>query len=128
MTDRTDIPPQDQLSRFIRDNKNHVALTKGIAKPRAFLPPKDRKLSVCHTQGMRQNQIWQIGDNWIGKEVQYRADMKAESVKKVNLKVILDNNPEYHVSITGWPEEKNLQLSLATELAYSSKLKIRNNP
>ena len=126
MTDRTDIPPQDQLSRFIR-SKQHVAPTKGTVKRNAFMPPPERKLSVCHTQGMRQNKIWQIGDSLLEKKVQYRADLIAESVIKVNLKVILDNNPEYHVNITGWPEDKNLQLSLATELAYSSKLKIRNN-
>lgn len=127
MTDRTEISPKNQLSRFIRDNKNHVAPTKGIVKPKAFLPPPDRKLSVCHTQGMMQKIIWQIGDNWLGKIVRYRADLIAESVTRIKLKVILDNNPEYHVNISGWPEDKNTQLSLATELASRSQLKTRDN-
>jgi len=126
MTVGSDISPKDQLSRFIR-SKSHISKDKGIVKSRAFLPAKNRELSVCHTQGMKQNQIWKIGDSWLSTTVQYRADLKAESVIMSNLKVILDNNPEHHVNITEWPEDKNLQKSIALELANLSSLKIRNN-
>ena len=120
------ISPNDRLSRFIR-SKRHIAISKHIVKPGAFLPPPNKKLSVFHTEHINEIRIWKLADAYIGleKRVEFRADIISKNIEDTNLSIELDNNPKFHGNIIGWPDGKDMQKACAMELASVAKLQIR---
>ena len=80
-------------------------------KPSAFFPPSDKKLSVFHTEKIKERQIWQLADQHLicDKCIQFRADISVASVRESELHIDLDNEPQHHANIIGWPDEKHKQ-------------------
>jgi hypothetical protein len=113
----------DRLSRFIR-TKNHIAETKNLIKQGAFLPAKDKTLSVFKTENLKEDKIWGLADQFVSpdKKIEFRADALAKIFKETGLILQFDNKPERHVNITGWPDDKHEQKDIALRLASNSKL------
>jgi hypothetical protein len=123
MPNAINISLDERLSRFIR-RKNQIYSDTNKAKPSAFMPGRDNKLSVFHTESMSYNQIWHLADHNLVSEIRItkRADIKVRSVKDVNLDIDPDYNPEHHVNIIGWPNEKHEQKVIAIKLAENADL------
>lgn len=95
------------------------------------MPPKDLKVSVFRTGGLKKSQTWELADREvISKQNPKRtlygsAELTPLTVNKVGLKLIPDDKPKRHANITGWPPEKDEQKMLAIELADKSSLKLK---
>jgi hypothetical protein len=105
-------------SRFIRTSDQTV-------RHAAFLPPFDLNLSVTRHKDLSTQQIWDAGKN-VAAECQRplygRADVQVATPRSLRLTVEakpVDGNPN-HAHITGWPEEKSEQMSVAQQLAAAS--------
>jgi hypothetical protein len=123
----TTIHEQEQLSRFIF-SRRYFSPAKGEVKFGAFIPPKGSKdLSVHRTGTLGEEAIWKIGLTAVQSErgLKARADFLAAVAYDVGLQVIPETSThELHANITPWPEDEIERRSLATELAFRSKLVI----
>lgn len=75
------------------------------------------------------DQIWSIGEQEVaqksGRTLRARADIRVSMVEARELGVNADGVPLRHATITGWPEEKSQQISIAIELAANSLLRLK---
>ena len=92
------------------------------------MPNRDRELSVFRVQGISEEQIWTIGQNYVsepqGRTLYGRGDVSASVVVESKLTIIPDDNPPRHANIVGWPEDKSAQKLIALELAGKSTLRV----
>lgn len=94
-------------------------------KQDAFLPPPDLNLSVTRHALLEMDEIWDRGRqvaNQTKRSLHGRADVATGRVISTGLKVQpfpLEENPE-HAHVTGWPQDKPAQKSLAQQLAAAS--------
>lgn len=95
-------------------------------KPNAFLPPKDLRLSVFLTQSLSSEQIWILGKRYLGANVYGRAELTLATVSEIGLKVDIDNRPQRHANIIGWPTQKSERKLYAIKLAEKSSLVLRS--
>jgi hypothetical protein len=92
------------------------------------MPPRDLHLSVYRIDGLRLDEIWDIGQNRVistmpqPRKLYGVADIKVLTVEKEKLKIDPDNVPLRHANIVGWPEDQAAQLSIAQELAAEARL------
>ena len=118
---------RESLTRFLF-SKNHFSVRKNQVKPDAFLPaPSSMETSVFRMKGLGQAEVQELGDQIgarRGLTLKAWADLLAGVVFNTGLSVRPDNVPERHAVITGWPQEKHEQLSLAQELAASAALRL----
>lgn len=128
------VDPADVLSRFLF-HKNHFKRLETQARPEAFMPPQDLRLSTFLTTGMTAAETWQMGKDVLAFHPQPRlhgrADIDVLSVQSQKLKAIRDDNPDRHVSVVGWPsysDEKDRVKSIAQELARQSRLTLLPTP
>lgn len=100
-------------------------------KHAAFMPHKG-EVSVFRISNLSEKDIWDIGINHVGvmrggNPPKARADIFVAEVKNTGLNVVSEtSNHELHANIIDWPEGRDDQLNLATELANASKFYIRN--
>ena len=118
----------DILTRFIF-SKKHFSIENRTVKYGAFLPPPNSAdLSVFFTSSLTNNEVWQIGREYVQTEerkLKARADLSVENVYAINLKVIPDTQPhELHANITPFPLDKRERTALARKLAVVSRLEI----
>lgn len=94
----------------------------------AFLPPKDRCLSVFRISGLNETKTWQIGER-IGLQRSLpllgRADIKAVAVNETGLSIDADDIPPRHANIVGWPNEVSAIRLKALELAEKAQLRLK---
>jgi len=78
---------------------------------------------------MQDDEIWRIGEREVaqksGRTLRARADITVSGVQDKELRVDLDDVPLRHANITGWPEERSKQISIAIELAADSLLRLK---
>lgn len=119
------IDPNERLSRFIV-HKNEFRPSDQTVKFKAFMPPKNRRLSVYCTSTLSEDDIWSIGNTLVanprGKTLYGRADLLARAVYDLNQKV----EPEIslhclHADVIAWPNNKEDIQFTATQLARQSK-------
>ncbi len=118
------VNPDESLGRYLT-HKNHFKPGKKEVRFNAFMPPIDKNLSVYRIDGLKQSEIWVIGqENVISKNghLYGLADIKALKVEKQKLKINPDNIPPRHANIIGWPENPAEQMSIAYELAAEATL------
>lgn len=124
--DSGDLP----LTRYIFSSREFSKNNERV-KPGAFLPYPHRKLSVFQILGLLSRDIWNIGHNLRSdKTLHARADFSGSDVTNIsgsrelarNIALEIDNNPERHGDIIGWPEEKPAQKQIAAEFAAKSTL------
>ena len=119
------IDPNERLSHFIMQ-KNEFRPSNQTVKFKAFMPPKNKRLSVYRTSTLSEDDIWSIGialvANPRGKTLYGRADLLAQTVYDLKQKVEPEtSNHCLHANITPWPDKKEDVLFLATQLAQQSK-------
>jgi len=113
----------DLLNRFLT-HKNQFAASR--VKSSAFLPPKNLKLSVFLTAGLTIQQIWSLGEKHLAVTIYGRAELTITDVAAVGLKVDVNNKPERHANLIGWPTRKSEQKLWALKLADKSSLLLKS--
>ncbi len=112
------------LGRFI-DDKRNVSPT-GRVKRRAFEPPSiNLNLSVYKLNDLAENQVWDIGDQFVasikGRPILGRADVFEAALRPLALRAVADPVPHpNHMNIVGWPADKDRRISVALDLAEQS--------
>src|SRR3970040_164132 len=115
--------PREELSRYLLSRSQFSSMHQRV-KYHAFLPePRSMETSVFRVRGRGADEIWDLGQRFVA-----RADITTREVLEVGLAIHPDNRPERHATIRGWPEEKERQMILATELAAASQLHVRLCP
>lgn len=91
-------------------SERHFHKSTGRPHLNAFMPPRSRQLSVVHSTGLAEREIWQVGQLTIGSspgrtEIRARADVPVACFNTHSLSAIRDDKPfERHTSIVGWPD------------------------
>ena len=119
---------KESLARYLLE-KSKFSRTTGRVKHRAFLPPRDLRLSVFRTQGMSCDEVQKMGEESVAEDrtLYGWASLAAQSVRSIDkngLAVEPDPPPDRHASIEGWPEDKNEQMLRALQLASIAKLRV----
>src|ERR1035438_10509505 len=108
-----ELPVSELVARFIyserRMNKLHARPT-----PDAFYPPPDDELSVVHSTGLADCDVWEIGRRHtlgtqsVRDKICGRADVPVKAVVDRKLRARLDDNPfKRHTSVIGWPKSSD---------------------
>ena len=130
---KLDRPPrqvkQDELTTHFIFARDQVDPLKKVVKSGAFLPPKDKKLSVYRIHACSEPKIWWFGHWYVTKRrpdkkvVVARGDLMALIFSRQNLQIRPDGNPHpRHANIEGWPDDKPSQKMKAVELANNAQL------
>lgn len=117
------IPETETVSRFLFDRGDFTPST-GRVKPRPFLPGADGLTSVFRIDGLPGNHVWSLARPRGERHVRARGDTIVRHVRRVGLTVVVDEPPERHANIGGWPA-KDARLALAQELAAIATLVVR---
>ena len=131
-----ELPASELVARFIYSDKR---MSKLHARPRpdAFYPPDDDELSVVHSTGLPDNDVWEIGrqhtlDSQHGRDkIVGRADVPVYALIDRKLRAKRDDDPfERHTSVIGWPESsipaerKQQRKQICLELSQDPSVKL----
>lgn len=110
----------ERISRFIFDEK-HLR-TKSQA---TFIPPKSLKFSTYRTTRKEENEIWQIGEEYVSKTrglpIVGRVDLSASAYTDRSLSFEPDGIPHTrHTNIVGWNTNKPDDLERRIKLAMAA--------
>lgn len=98
---------------------------KGEVLASAFMPPKDLQLSTFHIDGLTEQDVWAIGEkNAAGplkKPLYGRGDIRGSNIPG-SLAAKLNDDPPRHVTVSGWPVEKERQKEMALKMALAATL------
>lgn len=104
-----ELGPRDLVSRFIYSSKTLIK-SQGRVRPSAFSPEPHPKLSVLHSSGLEDHEVWKCGQRTLGTKrgrdkIYGRADITVGKLIAQELKAIRDDDPfERHTSVVGWPQ------------------------
>jgi hypothetical protein len=102
------LSPNDMVSRFIYSS-SAFSKQHSRVKPGAFNPEPHPKLSVLHSTGLCDKEVWKCGQQTLGTQrgrtkIHCRADLAVEKFIAKKLQAIRDDDPfERHTSVVGWP-------------------------
>lgn len=117
--------PGERLSRFLTD-RDHYSIAKGIVRHTAFSPPKNQRLSVYHTTGVSDAEIWNIGDRYVAPArgpILARADVNSQVIYENGLEVVVTGDPHpLHADVINWDPDRRKARLQATKLADKSIL------
>lgn len=97
------------VSRFVYSSRAFSRQHNRV-HPGAFSPEPHPKLSVLHSSGLEEAEIWQSARQTLGAQrgrdkIYGRADLSVRKLIAQKLKAIRDNDPfERHTSVVGWPQ------------------------
>jgi hypothetical protein len=125
---------RDELTTHFIFAHDQFDSKKCVVKSGAFLPPKDKRLSIYRILKCSERKIWWFG-NWYvtrkradKKPVLARGDLQALSFINANLHITPDGRPHpRHANVEGWPAEKPLQKMIAVNLANNARLVVKAN-
>lgn len=125
------IDSNERLSRFVM-SRNEFRPSDQTVKAKAFIPPRNKRLSVYRTSTLSEEEIWSIGNELVaeprGKTLYGRADLLAQDVYALQQKVEPETSVHpLHADIIPWPDGRADILFLATQLAVRSKF-VSNPP
>ncbi|MGA9071995.1 MAG: hypothetical protein WB424_17160 [Terracidiphilus sp.] len=130
-----ELAASEEVARFIL-NKSYFSKSQGKLKRPAFDPSPYDELSVVHSTGLLESDVWNIGRqtlvNQPGRNKIYgRADLPVEALVERQLRAIRDDNPfERHTSVKGWPESsdsderKQRRIQICLELSQDPTVKL----
>ena len=119
------VSPEEPLARLLFSS-NWYSPAKRLVKQAAFLPDRNRQLSVCRNGGMEFAELWRVGDKDPSARTLHGAGIvKAGMVGETGLSVDPNNVPPRHAHIIGWPAQKDEQKSLALRLSSVAELVLR---
>jgi hypothetical protein len=122
-------------ARFIY-SRQHMSKQQARPKASAFYPPHDGQLSVVHSTGLRDHDVWEIGTITLGTQpgrgkIHGRADVPVKAFIERKLRAIRDDNPfERHTSVIGWPESpdpderKQQRMLICLELSQDPEVRL----
>ena len=121
-TDHVDL--EARASRYLLRPKWFDIPTRSVFA-QAFNPPKVtleypvRQTSVYRTEGCQEQEIWEIGDEYVTKPhpkhlpVLARADLTAKHILNRGLQIVPHPDPHpRHADIEGWPKEEEMEMIL----------------
>ena len=120
------VNPTESLGRYLTQ-KNHFSRWDNAVRTLAFMPPPNLRLSVFRIDGLKLDEVWEIGQKEVidvlpqPKTLYGMADIKASKVREFDLEIEPSNTPPRHADICGWPE-KAKHKSIAQQLAAEAKL------
>ncbi len=121
------VNPNESLARFINEKRGYFSTERNSVLPRTFMPPPDLRLSVFRIDGLKLDEVWEIGQREVidvlpqPKTLYGMADIKASKVREFDLEIEPSNTPPRHADVYGWPE-KAKHKSVAQQLAAEAKL------
>lgn len=127
------LAPNELVTRFIC-SESHIRKKKARPKPSAFNPSPHIELSVAHTSGLPNAEIWDLGKQTLGSEpgrekLHGRADVQVQSFVDVRLRTLRDDRPfKRHTCVVDWPlgsdanETKELWKQITLELSEDSRV------
>jgi hypothetical protein len=116
-------------------SKSYLSKSQGKLKRAAFDPSPYNELSVVHSTGLPDGDVWEIGKqtltNHPGRDkIHGRADIPVKSLVERKLRAVRDDNPfQRHTSVVGWPESadsderKRQRLAICLELSQDPSIK-----
>ena len=112
------------LSRFIMNSKQFRASDQTV-KVGAFIPPKNKPLSVFRTTRLREDKVWPIGEAVAakpsGRPLYGRADFLVQTVYALRQKVKRQTSIHpLRADIIPLPDERDDMLLWASKLALKS--------
>ncbi len=116
----------ESLGRYLTQ-KTHFHRQDNEVRTLAFMPPNNLRLSVFRIDGLKLDEVWEIGQKEVidvllqPRTLYGMADIKASQVRAFDLEIEPSNTPPRHADIYGWPE-KAKQKSVAQQLAAEAKL------
>lgn len=124
------VNPNESLARYLSEKKGYFSTDRNSVLPRAFMPPLNLRLSVFRIDGLKLDEVWEIGQREVidvlpqPKTLYGMADIKASKVREFDLEIEPSNTPPRHADICGWPE-KARHKSVAQQLAAEAKLIVK---
>ena len=121
------VNPDESLARYLSEKKGYFSTSRNSVLPRAFMPPLNLRLSVFRIDGLKLDEVWEIGQREVidvlpePKTLYGMADIRASKVREFDLEIEPSNIPPRHADICGWPE-KAKRKSVAQQLAAEAKL------
>ena len=121
------VNPNESLARYLNNKRGYFSTDRNSVLPRAFMPPPNLRLSVFRIDGLKLDEVWEIGQKEVidvlpqPKTLYGMADIKASKVREFDLEIEPSNMPLRHADICGWPE-KAKHKSIAQQLAAEAKL------
>lgn len=117
------LPDNGLLARHALEKSHYRA--DGTVKPNAFRPAPNGETSVFHITDLGHEAIEAIGNKYVaapqGRKLKGWSEITVKSVVDCGLILDPDNNPERHVTITGWPEERSEQLAIQMDLSKKAR-------
>lgn len=114
-----------------------MTLSASRPKPEAFSPPADNKLSVAHSTGLPDRDVWEIarlhalGTQPGRDKIHGRADIPVKALVERKLRAVRDDIPfKRHTSVIGWPdpndpdERKRQRKQICLELSQDPDVKL----
>ncbi len=137
----TPVAPADlPIARFIYQKRHFTTVVEDgvrrpVAKAKAFEPPKNGKLSTMHTRELDRDVLWEIDPRRPGQVALAAAHIVAEHAISQRLDVRMDDRlndrPERHVTIRGWPpnttDEKHERMAVMLYLANAAEIQLPNH-
>jgi hypothetical protein len=103
-----DLGGGEVVARFIYSRRN-LSNSTLRPKPTAFDPSPYHELSVAHSTGLTDEQIWEIGSRTLGTQpgrttIHGRADVTVRALIEQQLRALRDDDRfARHTSVVGWP-------------------------
>jgi len=101
------------VARFIYSERR-INKLRTQPMPDAFYPPPDDELSVVHSTGLPDQNVWEIGklhalgNQAVRDKIHGRADVPVKAFIDRKLRAMRDDNPfERHTSVIGWPNSED---------------------
>jgi hypothetical protein len=125
----------DLVTRFVYSERN-IRKAQARPKPGAFNPSPYTELSVVHSSGLPDDEIWDTGRQTLGTEqgrnkIYGRADVPVQSFHDVKLRALRDDNPfKRHTSVKDWPigsdggETKAIWKQITLELSEDLRISL----
>lgn len=120
------IEDHEPVARFIFSGE-HFATSKGLVKPKAFLPDPGGETSVFRIFSLSSHNIWSIGNSIRADKAKAYGKVMTAIVRRTGLQVnAAAEEHSRHAVITGWPIEKDRKLMLALQLSKAASLYVQN--
>ncbi|MDQ6993168.1 MAG: hypothetical protein Q9M31_06795 [Mariprofundus sp.] len=121
--------PTELIGRHITQ-KSYYRSGDGTVKHNAFMPNKNGETSVYQINGLSNEEVWEIGDRFvgaiIGRHILGHAEIPSGSILSKSLSIIPKPKPHpLHADIMNWPESSSEKKALAIKLAAEASLKLR---
>jgi hypothetical protein len=130
-----ELAASELVARFIC-SQSHISKLHARPKRAAFDPSPYDELSVVHSTGLADREVWEIGKLMLGTErgrdkIRARADVPVNALIRNRLRAILDDNPfKRHTSVVGWPnsddpdQQKQERIEVCLQLSQDPEVKL----